>query len=85
MKNYKTLKIMYNKSLKNRIADYLHRHEKIKVIYRVPVLGNDMAEIGSVCTITGDPKAVWLMGALFRGKTVVQPFALNGEKWFEEA
>lgn len=78
MKNYKTIEIMYNRSLRNRIADYLHRHEKIKVIYRVPVLGDDMSEIGSICTVTGNPKAVWLVGKLFKSQEVVQAFTIKG-------
>lgn len=85
MKNYKTVRVMYGKGLKNRIADYLHRHNLVKVIYQIPIIGDDGAEIGSVCTMTGNSKALWLMSKLFKKEVAIQPFALNGEKWFEEA
>lgn len=75
MANYKTVKVFYGRGLKNRLADYLHRHGKIRIIYSVPIIrGED--NVGEVATIVGSKMALWVIGKLFEQEGV-EMFAIR--------
>lgn len=82
---YKTVRFIYGMSLRNRIADFLHRHGLIRIVYSVPIVNVDGNKIGEVATCKGGKKALWLVSVLFKQEENVQMFALSndGQKVFE--
>ncbi len=71
MKGILTVKIEPN-GLRFKVARFMHRHNLFKVIYQVPVLESDGTEIGAVCTLKGNSKALWLMGKMFEQREAIQ-------------
>lgn len=72
MKSILTVKINSQSGLKFKVARFMHRHNLFKVIYQVPVMESDGTEIGAVCTLKGNPKALWLMGKMFETREAIQ-------------
>lgn len=73
-----TVKVTFDKKFSLKIADRMRRNGYAKVVYQVPMLDDELNEVGSVCTFTGDPAALWLLGKMFQKETEAQPFAIRG-------
>lgn len=71
------IKVTYGKTIKNRIADFMRRVGLIRVSYSVPVLeGDGYRETGSICAISGNKVALWLVSRLFEKEVNIQKFEL---------
>lgn len=71
-----TIRVEFGKSLKNRIASFMHKHGLIRIAYEVPVVNDRCEIIGAVYTLMGNKAALWLTGKIFGVEKVVQPFSL---------